>query len=83
MSKKDIVIDKNQIIAFLHIIPNKSVYDIVEFGNFSEMGLPSTHSGIFLAILREFFENLSDPQKEKAIILFTKYRDIFSKMILI
>ena len=32
-----------------------------------------------MAIPREFFENLSDPQKEKAITLFEKYRDIFSK----
>ena len=46
------------------------------------MGLPSTHIGIFLAIPREFFKNLSDPQKEKLIILFDKYRDIIKKMIL-
>ena len=43
------------------------------------MGFLSTNSGIFLAIPREFFKNLSDPQKKEAIILFEKYRGIFSK----
>ena len=43
------------------------------------MVLLSTHSGIFLSFTREFFVNLSDPQKEKAITLFEKYREIFFK----
>jgi hypothetical protein len=80
ITSEPINIKKKQVIAYLHINPNREVANIIEIGNFDKLGIPTeVAKSIHSLIPREILEGLPPEQKDKALKLFKKYRQAFSE----
>ena len=73
------VIRRHQIVSYLHLVPNEKVVTIHDFGKIEEFGLPTqTETNVLTVVPRESLTGLTESQKDRAVLFFEKYRNIFA-----
>ncbi|KAJ9048892.1 hypothetical protein DSO57_1030055 [Entomophthora muscae] len=76
---KSLRVKKHQLLGYMKLEENSSLMDVTPFGKFSEFALPCNQLSVLLLILCESLNGLTEDQKDQAIWLFEKCKDVFAE----